>query len=290
MAKVIAVVNQKGGVGKTTTALNLGVSLAYLAQEVLIIDLDAQANLTSGIVNKKIMNTAGGMNSPYGDQQKSLLESEITLQYNPNIIFNNAVSYDVSDVLLDPSLIKSALSPTKVEFLDILPSSNNLVGIELLLKDLDRREMRLYDALATLDSMYKFILIDCPPSLGLLTVNALCAAQHVLIPMIPEYYALEGLSMLVQAIRRVQETKNDQLNILGIVFNMFDPRLQLTQAVLREVRTYFSELVWDTIVPRNVRLAESPSFSLPIHIYAPKSQGTQAYMEMGKELLVRISK
>lgn len=253
MAKIIAVVNQKGGVGKTTTTLNLAVSLAYLSQEVLVVDLDSQANLSSGLG------------------------------------FSAQASYDVSDVLLDPSLVLSALSLTKIEFLDLLPSSHNLVGIELLLKDLDNREHRLKQALGLVDNNYKYILIDCPPSLGLSTVNALCTADHVIIPMLAEYYALEGLSFLSQTITRVKETQNPDLSILGIVFTMFDSRLQLSQAVLQEVMGFFPGLVWDTVVPRSVRIAEAPSFSMPIHLYAPRSQGAQAYMDMGKELLVRIN-
>ncbi|MBI2071104.1 MAG: ParA family protein [Elusimicrobia bacterium] len=253
MAEIIAVVNQKGGVGKTTTALSLGVSLAYLSQEVLVIDMDAQANLTSGI----------GFSSP-------------------------APYYDISDTLLDPSLVFSSTVATKVEFLDLIPSSNNLIGIELLLKDLENREFRLKSALLSLSAMYRYILIDCPPSLGLLTVNALCAANHVLIPMLPEYYALEGLSMLAQTVKRVKETQNPDLDLLGIVFTMFDPRLQLTQAVSKEVNVFFPGKVFDTVIPRSVRLAEAPSFSVPIHIYSPKSNGTQAYMDLGKELLVRL--
>ncbi|MBI4369169.1 MAG: ParA family protein [Elusimicrobia bacterium] len=251
-SKVIAVVNQKGGVGKTTTVLNLGVSLAYMAQDVLVVDLDSQANLTSGLG------------------------------------FQSNTSYDVSDVILDPSLVNSTLTSTKVELVDLLPSSNNLVGIELLLKDLDEREYRLKQALHRIGHMYKYVLIDCPPSLGLATINALCAADFVMIPMIPEYYALEGLSMLSQTVRRVKETQNPGLDILGIVFTMYDPRLQLTQAIVKEVGNFFPGLTWDTVVPRNVRLAEAPSFSQPIHLYAPKSQGTQSYMDMGREFLVRM--
>ncbi len=285
--KVVAIVNQKGGVGKTTTTLNLGVSLAYLAQETLVLDLDAQSNLTSGIVNRNSVQQES--NRDLFQNEIINIDSEMNIKYDPQAALSGGTTYDISDMLLEPTVVKSSIVPTKVEFLDIIPSSGNLVGIELLLKDLERRESRLAEAVKEASSSYRYVLIDCPPSLGLLTINALCAADYILIPMTPEYYALEGLSMLVHTIRRVQETKNPKLAILGIVFNMFDPRLQLTQQILREVRSFFGELVWDTTVPRNVRLAESPSFSLPIHIYAPKSPGTQAYMEMGKEFLVRIS-
>ena len=254
MGKIISIANQKGGVGKTTTALNLGVSLAYLAQETLLIDLDPQANLTSGLITK-----------------------------------NGNSSADISDVLLDPPKIVSSLAPTKVEFLDMIPTySGNLVGMELALKEVEKRELRIKEALEPVQNIYRFTLIDCPPSLGLLTVNALCAADYVLIPMSAEYYALEGLSILSNVIQRVQETLNPKLRILGIVFTMVDSRLQLTQAVIKEVRSYFPEFVMDTMIPRNIRLAEAPSYSLPIHIYAPKSQGTQSYMDLGKEILVRI--
>ena len=252
MATVIAVANQKGGVGKTTTTLNLGVALAYLAQEVLVVDLDSQANLTSGLG------------------------------------FSNAANYDVSDVLLDPSLAYPALIHSKVEFLSLLPSSGNLVGIELLLKDLDFRETRLKQALSFFSSQYKYILIDCPPSLGLLTVNALVAADQVLIPMTAEYYALEGLTLLNKTIKRIQETQNVDLKLLGIVLTMFDSRLQLSQAVVGELREYFPDHIFDTWIPRNVRIAEAPSFSLPIQIYAPKSPGAQAFMDLGKEALLRL--
>lgn len=253
MATIIAVANQKGGVGKTTVALNLGVSLAFLAQEVLLIDLDSQANLSSGL----------GLTS--------------------------SLNYDASDVLLDPSLVSSAISNTKVEFLNVLPSSGNLVGIELLLKELDSRESRLKNALSFLSSQYRYILIDCPPSLGLLTVNALTAADYVLIPMTAEYYALEGLTLLNKTIKRVQETQNMDLRLLGIVLTMFDSRLQLSQAVLGELQEYFKEYIFDSVVPRNVRIAEAPSFSLPIQLYAPKSPGTQAFNDLGKELLLRVA-
>ncbi|MFC1522433.1 ParA family protein [Elusimicrobiota bacterium] len=258
MASIIAVTNQKGGVGKTTTALNLAVSLAYLSQEVLLVDLDPQGNLSSGM----------GMSCSRENAYQQ---------------------YDSSDVLLDPALITSGIRPTKIEFLDMLPASDQLVGIELLLRDLDARESRLKQALGKLSSLYRYVLIDCPPSLGLLTINALCASDSVLIPMTAEYFALEGLSILTKAIDRVKMTNNEKLKILGIVFTMFDPRLQLSQSVYKEAQKYFSGLIFDTAVPRSVRLAEAPSFSIPIQLYAPKSTASQAYMNLGKEFLVRAN-
>jgi chromosome partitioning protein len=252
MGIVVAIVNQKGGVGKTTTAVNLGAALAALEKRTLVIDLDPQANATSGTGFPK-----SGIPSMYG----VLVEG-----------------HDIHQVVQEGGL------PTFF----IAPSSIDLVGADLELSEIDGREHRLKGALDTIRDEYDFVLIDCPPSLGLLTVNALTAADVVVVPLQAEYYALEGVSQLVDTVDRVRDTLNPALEIGGIILTMFDERVNLSRQVAEEIRNFFAEKVFDTVIPRNVRLAEAPSFGKPILLYDVKSRGSEAYIQLAQEFTRRL--
>jgi len=251
VTRIYTLVNQKGGVGKTTTAINLGAYLARLGQRVLIVDLDPQANATSCLgVDKRAVQV-----STYD----ALLNSDVPAS---SILFNDRLQ------------------------LALLPSSPSLTGAEVELVDQTRREFRLRNALEALDGKYDYILIDCPPSLGLLTVNGLVAAREgVLVPVQCEYLALEGLGQLTQTIERVQSSLFPDLRVRGVILTMFDPRTNLSFDVVREVNNHFPGQVFKSIVPRSIRLAEAPSYGLPISAYAPSSVGAKAYESLAKELL-----
>jgi chromosome partitioning protein len=253
MSRVIAIANQKGGVGKTTTAINLGASLAVAEKRTLVVDIDPQGNATSGL----------GL-----EQRESL----------PNI-------YDVLTGERSPG---DAVTP-HVHFtcLDLIPSTQDLVGAEIELVQAPQRERVLRKALEPLRERYDYILVDCPPSLGLLTLNTLTAADSVLIPIQCEFYALEGLSQLLNTIRLVQRGLNPHLDIEGVLLTMYDRRLNLSRQVAAEAREYFGAKVYRTAIPRNVRLAEAPSFGQPIVQYDVASQGAQAYLALAKEILAR---
>ena len=256
MSRVVAVANQKGGVGKTTTALNLAASLAATGQRVLLVDMDPQGNLTSG-VNLK------GQSAPGGTVYNALTQVEPLTDARPFIL------------------------ATKSPRLEIIPADRSLTGAEIEMVPLDRREERLRLLLASVRDQYDYLFIDSPPSLGLLTLNALVAADTVLIPLHCEYYALEGLADLWGTIRRVRSALNPSLDIEGVLFTMFDERTNLGQQVAREVRAFFKEKVFRTTIPRNVRLAEAPSHGLPVIEYDPKSRGSEAYATLAKEVLER---
>jgi chromosome partitioning protein len=250
--RTIAIVNQKGGVGKTTTAVNLGASLAILGSRVLLIDIDPQGNTTSGLgIDKRSITT------------------------------------DVYAVLLADASASSAIMASGVEFLDVIPATLALAGAEIELVSALSRETRLRRALAPLAGRYDYILIDCPPSLGLLTLNALTAATEVLIPVQAEYYALEGLSALTTIVGRIREALNPDLHISGVLVTMFDGRTRLASDVLDEVHAFFPSQVFKTQIPRNVRLSEAPSYGKPAALLDVKSRGAQAYLALAREVVAR---
>lgn len=250
MAHVISIANQKGGVGKTTTTINLAVCLADAGNRVLIIDSDAQGNATSGI----------GI-------QKSQVEK------------------DIYDVLVDEIPIKEAILKTNHQHVDIVPATIQLAGAEIELTAQMAREMRLKLGLEAVLNDYDYVLIDCPPSLGQLSINAFTASNSILIPVQSEYYALEGLSQLLNTVRLVQKHFNPNLAIEGVLLTMYDARTNLGAQVIEEVRKYFGDRVYDTIIPRNTRLAEAPSHGGSIIDYDPKSRGAEVYQELAKEVL-----
>ena len=252
MTRTVAIANQKGGVGKTTTAVNLAAGLALCGKTVLLIDLDPQGNAGSGLGYPSIK------------IQRGIYE----------VLTGNAA---LSDVILE----------TEVAGLQLIPSGQRLVGAEVELVEVPRREYRLKEALVGIEERYEFILIDAPPSLGFLTLNALTAARSVLVPVQCEYYALEGLSHLLSAIRLVQQGLNPNLQIEGVLLTMFDNRLNLSQQVLEETRRFFAERVYRTVIPRNVRLSEAPSFGKPVVVYDPACAGSTSYMNLAKEVIER---
>ena len=253
MVKTIAITNQKGGVGKTTTAVNLTAILADMGQRVLVVDLDPQGNTTSGL------GCAAGEKSVY-------------------------------EALMGRIPFRECLQQTMVEGLTLAGADIRLAGAELELVEVDRREFRLKEALAQVATGYDFIFIDCPPSLSLLTLNALTAAERVLIPIQCEYYALEGVTSLMNTVNRVKKTLNPSLDLEGILLTMLDGRTNLGLQVVDEVKKHFKKKVFATTIPRNVRLGEAPSHGEPIHIYDPRSSGAEAYRSLAREVLARNGK
>ncbi|GAA0473352.1 AAA family ATPase [Alkalibacterium sp. s-m-22] len=250
MAQIIAVANQKGGVGKTTTTVNLGASLAYAGKKVLLIDMDAQGNATSGLGVRK-----------------------------------GEVNKDIYDVLINEEPLEDVILSSSRENLSMVPATIQLAGAEVELTSLMARETRLKRAVETVEDQYDYILIDCPPSLGHLTINAFTASDSVLIPVQCEYYALEGLSQLLNTVRLVQKHFNKDLKVEGVLLTMLDARTNLGLEVVNEVKKYFREKVYQTIIPRNIRLSEAPSYGLSIIDYDLKSKGAEVYQELAKEVL-----
>ena len=255
MAKIFCVANQKGGVGKTTTAVNLAAGLAKVGQRVLMIDLDPQGNATMGSgVDKR------------------------------------ALELSVYDVLLENASVKEAAVRSEAVGYDVLGANRELSGAEIELVTLERRNDRLKGALKAADADYDFVLVDCPPSLSMLTLNGLCAAHGVVVPMQCEYFALEGLTDLVNTIKQVHANMNPDLQIIGLLRVMFDPRTTLQQQVSDQLKEHFGDKVFDTVIPRNVRLAEAPSYGVPGVVFDPSAKGSKAFIEFAREMVRRIKK
>ena len=250
MGKIIAVTNQKGGAGKTTTAVNTSAGIAKLGKKVLLVDVDPQGNATSGVgVDKR------------------------------------AVRFSSYSVMINDIKAADAIVHTKFANLDIIPSSMELAAAEIELVEAEKREAKLKNALALVKPDYDFIFIDCPPSLGLITTNAFCAADTLLVPIQPEYYALEGLSQLMGTVRKVKRRYNEYLDIEGVLLTMYDGRLNLTQQVVEEVKKFFPRKVFSAVIPRGVRLSEAPSFGMPIMYFDKSCKGTTSYMELSEEII-----
>lgn len=250
MGKMISIGNQKGGVGKTTTTVNLGAALAVLGKKVLIIDADSQGNASSGLGVER------------GEIKNSLYE-----------------------ILIDQLPLEEVIHQTSIENLEIVPSNIQLAAAEIELVNMENRESRLKEAVARVKDNYDYILVDCPPSLGQLSINAFTASDTILIPVQAEYYALEGLTQLLNTIRLVQKTYNRNFRIEGVLITMLDARTNLGFEVMEEVRKYFHEKVYDTVIPRNVRLSEAPSYGQSVIEYDPKSRGAEMYLELAKEVI-----
>ena len=250
MGKIIAVTNQKGGVGKTTTAVNVSAGIAMLEKKCLLVDMDPQGNATSGV----------------GIDKRN-------------------IKCSAYDMLIGGEKASEAIIHTEFERLDIIPSSIELAAADIELADMEHREAQLKNAIAPLRDEYDYIFIDCPPSLGLITTNALCAANTVLVPIQPEYYALEGLSQLMNSVRIVKRKYNSYLDIEGVLMTMYDGRLNLTQQVVQEVKKFFPRKVFSSVIPRGVRISEAPSFGMPIMYFDKHSKGTSAYMDLAKEII-----
>jgi len=253
MAKIFCVANQKGGVGKTTTTVNLSAGLAKVGQRVLLIDLDPQGNATMG--------------------------SGVDKRQLPHTVY---------DVLLESASVAEARVRAEACGYDVLGANRELAGAEVELVGLERREKRLKQALAAVASEYDFVLIDCPPSLSMLTLNGLCAAHGVVVPMQCEYFALEGLSDLVNTIKQVHANLNPELQIIGLLRVMFDTRITLQQQVSEQLKAHFGDKVFNTVIPRNVRLAEAPSYGLPGVVFDPSARGSQAFVDFAREMVDRI--
>jgi len=252
MAKIFCIANQKGGVGKTTTTVNLAAGLAKVGQRVLLVDLDPQGNATMG---------------------SGIDKRELELS--------------VYDVLLESASVAEAVIRAEKCGYDVLSANRELAGAEVQLVQLERRDQRLKNALAVVDAQYDFVLIDCPPSLSMLTLNGLCAAHGVIVPMQCEYFALEGLTDLVNTIKQVHANLNKELKIIALLRVMFDPRITLQMQVSDQLKAHFGDKVFDTVIPRNVRLAEAPSYGLPGVVFDPSAKGSQAYVEFASELVRR---
>lgn len=250
MGKTISVANQKGGVGKTTTAINLSASLAAMEFRTLLVDADPQANATSG------------------------------LGLNPH-----EMEASIYECMVDQAEVKSIIQKTEIPMLDLVPSHIDLVGAEVEMINLTDREERMKVALKQVKEEYDFVIIDCSPSLGLLTVNAITASDSIIIPVQCEYFALEGLGKLLNTIRIIQTRLNPELTIEGILLTMYDSRLRLSNQVVEDVRTHFKNIVFDTIIPRNIRLSEAPSYGLPVLAHDVDSKGAQAYLNLASEVL-----
>lgn len=255
MSLVFCVANQKGGVGKTTTAVNLSAALAQLKQRVLLIDLDPQGNATTG-----------------------------------SGVAKDEVDKSVYPLLFGLAPFEEVVTHCKEVGYDLLPANRELAGAEVELFELEDRDQRLKQIIDKQSDCYDFVIIDCPPSLSMLTINALCCARGVVVPMQCEYFAMEGLTDLVGSVRRIQEDKNPNLTLIGLLRVMFDPRVTLQQQVSEQLKEYFGDKVFKTVIPRNVRLAEAPSFGLPGVLYDKSSKGAKAYMEFGAEFLKRMKK
>ena len=250
MGKTIAIVNQKGGVGKTTSAVNLAAAVGQKGYKTLLVDIDPQGNATSGL----------------GFRKKDVVKS----------------SYDV---LVGGESPADIIKTTKFRKLDLMPSNMQLAGAELEIADMENRTSRLKNALISVKEKYDFIFLDCPPSLGLITINALCAVDSIIVPIQCEYYALEGLSQLMNTVRQVKRLYNPLIDIEGVLLTMFDGRLNLTQQVVTEVKRFFPQKVYATVIPRNVRLSEAPSFGQPVSYFDRGSKGSKAYDELAEEFL-----